>query len=96
MKRNLKWTIGAAIVAGLFAFAGGNVFGLGSDHSDGQPVTASNWPDGMASLVNGWKNGIMTNYLLEVHFWTEGRIALDEVVILKNVTVGNENQGLKI
>ena len=53
MKRSLKWTTGAAIVAGLFAFAAWNTFGLGSDHPNGQPVTASNWPDGMASLVNG-------------------------------------------
>ena len=43
---------------------------------------------GMASCDPG--------YVLEVHFWTEGRIALDEVVIPENVTVGNENQEVKI
>jgi hypothetical protein len=38
---------------------------------------------------NGWKNGIMTNYLLEVHFWTGGKIVLNQVTIPKNVEVTN-------
>jgi hypothetical protein len=36
---------------------------------------------------NGWKNGIMTNYVLEVHFWTGGKIALDQLTIPQNVEV---------
>ncbi|HEX5397416.1 MAG TPA: hypothetical protein VFY06_00010 [Verrucomicrobiae bacterium] len=36
---------------------------------------------------NGWNNGICTNYILEVHFWTGGKIALNQVVIPKNVEV---------
>jgi len=30
---------------------------------------------------NGWKAGLITNYVLVVHFWTGGRIALQDVVI---------------
>jgi hypothetical protein len=162
MKANLKSRAGAVIIGCVIALAGWSVFGLGADHPDGQPVTASNWPDGMAGLVNGtnrihgffvndvdvfffvgtatnfssfledyskigsavdrhrlilhegdgdakspwgkngracdwelygqgngWKNGIMTNYILEVHFWTGGKIALDQVTIPKNVEVTN-------
>jgi hypothetical protein len=39
---------------------------------------------------NGWNNGIMTNYLLEVHFWTGGKIALDQVTIPQNVELAGE------
>jgi hypothetical protein len=52
MKRNLKWTTGAAIVAGLFALAGGNVFGMGGDYPNDRPVAELSWPKGMAELVN--------------------------------------------
>ena len=41
----------------------------------------------LSGLGNGWRNGIITNYLLEVHFWTGGKILLDQVVIPKNVEV---------
>jgi hypothetical protein len=163
VKANLKSRAGAVLIGCVIALACGNIFGLGSDHPDGQPVTASNWPDGMASLVNGtnrihgffvndvdvfffagtatnfssfledyskiggtvdrhrlilhegagdakspwgknglpcdwelygqgngWKNGIMTNYLLEVHFWTGGKIILNQVTIPKNVELAGE------
>ena len=36
---------------------------------------------------NGWKDGAITNYVLEVHFWTGGRIALHDVTIPKNVEI---------
>jgi hypothetical protein len=36
---------------------------------------------------NGWANGVITNYVLEVHFWTGGKIALDQAAIPKNVEV---------
>jgi hypothetical protein len=38
-------------------------------------------------LMNGWRNGVITNYTLEVHFWTGGKIALDKVSIPKNIEV---------
>ena len=39
---------------------------------------------------NGWKDGIITNYVLEVHFWTSGKIALDQVSIPKNIEVAGD------
>jgi len=39
---------------------------------------------------NGWKNGVVTNYILEVHFWTNGKIALDKLNIPKNIEVSKE------
>jgi hypothetical protein len=152
--------------------AGRNVFGLGGDYANGQPVNQPAWPVGMADLVNtesriggmfvsaedvffysgtasefsafldgyskiqnlerhrvilhrgagetgsltsgsrrpcDWKlqgrpgasgsrflMGMATyepRYVLEVHFWTGGRIALDEVVIPKSVEMRNSQGG---
>jgi hypothetical protein len=39
---------------------------------------------------NGWKNGILTNYLLEVHFWTGGKIPVDQLTIPQNVEFAGE------
>ena len=36
---------------------------------------------------NGWKAGVITNYVLEVHLWTGGHIALEKVVVPKNVEI---------
>jgi hypothetical protein len=36
---------------------------------------------------NGWKAGVVTNYVLEVHFWTDGRIALDKITIPPGVEI---------
>jgi hypothetical protein len=148
--------------------AGRNVFGLGGDYPNSQPVNQPAWPAGMRDLANAqsriggmfvsgedsffysgtaaelnvflegyakiqdierhrlilhrgagvtdsmiggnrrpcdWKlqgrpgasssgllRGIASQeprYVLEVHFWTEGRLALDEVVIPKNIEVRN-------
>jgi len=150
----------AVVLAGAVAVVGWNVFGLGMDHPNDQPVNnPGSWPEGMQNLVNrtnrvygfsvntaddfffsgtttnfssfledysriggtvdrhrlilhdgvgeakspwsgrgpcdwelygqgnGWKNGICTNYILEVHFWTGGKIALDRVAIPKTVEV---------
>ncbi len=52
MKRNLKWMADVTIVVGLFAFAGGNVLGMGGDYLDNQRVSELSWPAGMADLVN--------------------------------------------
>jgi hypothetical protein len=161
MNSTMKKILCATAVVGAIAVAGWNVFGLGMDHPNGQPVNnPGSWPEGMTNLVNGtnrihgffvnitdvfffagtatnfssfledyskiggtvdrhclilhdgvgeaksfgtshgpcdwelygqgngWKNGICTNYILEVHFWTGGRIALNQVAIPKNVEVG--------
>ncbi len=40
------------IIGCVIALAGGNVFGLGSDYQNGQPVNNPLWPPGLASLVN--------------------------------------------
>lgn len=40
----------------------------------------------------GWTKSKATNYVLEVHFWTGGKIALGEVTIPKNVEVVKEKQ----
>ena len=54
--------------------------GLATGNLQGRPgASRSKSRMGMASRDPG--------YVLEVHFWTEGRIALDEVVIPKNVEV---------
>jgi hypothetical protein len=39
---------------------------------------------------NGWKAGVITNYILEVHFWTGGKIGLSEVSIPKSIEVSKE------
>ncbi len=36
---------------------------------------------------SGWKAGTITKYVLEVHFWTGGRVALDKVAVPKNVEI---------
>jgi hypothetical protein len=153
-----------------FNLAARNVFGLGGDYANGQPVSQPAWPAGMKDLANApsriggmfvnaedifffagtapefsaflddyskirnlhrhrlvllrgagemgslvsgsrkvcdWKLqgrpnasnfqlhlGTVTHdagYMLEVHFWTEGRIALEEVAVPKNVEVSKPN-----
>jgi hypothetical protein len=52
MRSNLKSRAGSVIIGCVIALAGGNIFGLGSDHPNGQPVNNPLWPPGLASLVN--------------------------------------------
>ena len=52
MKTNMKSRVVAAIIGCVIAVSGGDVFGLGSDYSNGQPVDNPLWPPGLAGLVN--------------------------------------------
>lgn len=36
---------------------------------------------------NGWRGGVITNYVLEVHLWTGGRISLDRITVPANIEV---------
>jgi len=38
-------------------------------------------------IGNGWKAGVITNYVLEVHFWTGGKFSLSDVSIPENIEV---------
>jgi hypothetical protein len=52
MKADLKSRVVAAVIGCVIALAGGDIFGLGSDHPNGRPVGNPLWPPGLASLVN--------------------------------------------
>ena len=43
--------------------------------------------NGAIKIIDSQKAGRATNYVLVVHFWTGGKIALDDVIIPKNVEV---------
>lgn len=56
------------------------------------------WLAGHAAVAQAFTNAVVarepaahaTNYVLEVHFWTGGKIALDRVAIPKNVGFGGD------
>lgn len=44
----------------------------------------------LSGHASGWRNGTVTNYVLQVEFWTGGKIALNQVKIPENVEVRKE------
>jgi hypothetical protein len=68
----------------------GEAFSLGGGNKRPCDWRLDGMPAAWRNLSGPTANAANTNYVLEVHFWTGGKIALDQLAIPKNVEISKD------